>query len=74
VIFVTHDIDEAILLGDRVLVMTSVPGKIREVIPVGIGRPRDLQVENTQEFLEMRMKIWNIIRSEVEQSMTWGSS
>jgi NitT/TauT family transport system ATP-binding protein len=74
VIFVTHDIDEAILLGDRVLVMTSVPGNIREVIPVGIGRPRDLQVENTQEFLEMRMKIWNIIRSEVEQSMTWGSS
>jgi NitT/TauT family transport system ATP-binding protein len=70
VIFVTHDIDEAILLGDRVLVMTSVPGKIRDVIPVGIPRPRDLQIESTPEFLSMRMKIWNIIRSEVEQSMT----
>jgi NitT/TauT family transport system ATP-binding protein len=70
VIFVTHDIDEAIILGDRVLVMTSTPGKIREVITVGIDRPRDLQIESTQKFLEMRMKIWNIIRSEVEQSMT----
>jgi NitT/TauT family transport system ATP-binding protein len=70
VIFVTHDIDEAILLGDRVLVMTRSPGKIREVMTVGISRPRDLRIESTQKFLEMRMKIWNIIRSEVEQSMT----
>lgn len=73
VIFVTHDIDEAILLGDRVLVMTSVPGRIREVMTVGIDRPRDLQIESTQKFLEMRMKIWNIIRSEVERSMAGGS-
>jgi len=73
VIFVTHDIDEAILLGDRVLVMTSVPGRIREVMTVGIDRPRDLRIESTQKFLEMRMKIWNIIRSEVERSMAGGS-
>ncbi|MFA5267298.1 MAG: ABC transporter ATP-binding protein [Methanoregula sp.] len=70
VIFVTHDIDEAILLGDRVLVMTRGPGKIREVITVGISRPRNLQIESTQEFVDLRMKIWNSIRSEVEQSMT----
>jgi NitT/TauT family transport system ATP-binding protein len=69
VIFVTHDIDEAILLGDRVLVMTSVPGRIREVIPVGMSRPRDIRIESTREFLDMRMRIWNSIRSEVERSM-----
>jgi NitT/TauT family transport system ATP-binding protein len=69
VVFVTHDIDEAILLGDRVLVMTSVPGRIREVMTVDIERPRDLQVESTRMFVDMRIKIWNIIRSEVEQSM-----
>jgi NitT/TauT family transport system ATP-binding protein len=69
VVFVTHDIDEAILLGDRVLVMTSVPGKIKEVISIGIPRPRDLQMESSKEFMELRMKIWNIIRSEVEKSM-----
>jgi NitT/TauT family transport system ATP-binding protein len=69
VIFVTHDIDEAILLGDRVLVMTSVPGRIREVMTVGIVRPRDLQIESSREFVDMRMNIWNSIRSEVEKSM-----
>lgn len=69
VVFVTHDIDEAILLGDRVLVMTSVPGRIKEVMTVGIRRPRDLQMESSREFVDLRMKIWNIIRSEVEKSM-----
>jgi NitT/TauT family transport system ATP-binding protein len=69
VIFVTHDIDEAILLGDRVLVMTSVPGRIKEVMTVEIHRPRDLQVESSKEFVELRMNIWNSIRSEVEKSM-----
>jgi NitT/TauT family transport system ATP-binding protein len=69
VIFVTHDIEEAILLGDRVLVMTRGPGRIKEVIPVGIDRPRDLQTENIPVFLELKMKIWDSIRSEVEGAM-----
>lgn len=69
VIFVTHDIEEAILLGDRILVMTSVPGRIQEVIRVGIDRPRDYQIVTTQEFIEMKKKIWNILRIEVEKSM-----
>lgn len=69
VIFVTHDINEAILLGDRVLVMTSMPGKVREIFTVGIARPRDLQIESTFEFADMKLQIWNCIRSEVERSM-----
>ena len=69
VIFVTHDIDEAILLGDRVLVMTSLPGRVRENFIVGIDRPRDLQIESTKEFADMKFRIWNCIRSEVERSM-----
>jgi NitT/TauT family transport system ATP-binding protein len=70
VIFVTHDIDEAILLGDRVLVLTSVPGRVKDVLTVGIPRPRNLQMESSKEFIELRMKIWNIIRTEVEKSMS----
>jgi NitT/TauT family transport system ATP-binding protein len=68
VIFVTHDIDEAILLGDRLLVMTSVPGRIKEIIAIGIDRPRDSRMESTPEFI-MRLRIWNSIRSEVEKAM-----
>ena len=69
VIFVTHDIDEAILLGDRLLVMTSVPGRIKEIIAIGIDRPRDSRMESTPEFINMRLRIWNSIRSEVEKAM-----
>lgn len=69
VIFVTHDIDEAILLGDRVLVMTSGPGRIKDVVTVGIDRPRDIQTEGMQRFLELKMLIWRSIRHEVESSM-----
>lgn len=69
VIFVTHDIDEAILLGDRVLVMTSVPGRIKDVVSVGIERPRDIRTEGMQRFLELKMLIWKSIRLEVERSM-----
>jgi NitT/TauT family transport system ATP-binding protein len=70
VVFVTHDIDEAILLGDRVLVMTSVPGRIKDVMTVGIPRPRNIQMEGSKEFIELRMKIWSSIRTEVEKSMS----
>jgi NitT/TauT family transport system ATP-binding protein len=70
VIFVTHDIDEAILLGDRVLVLTSVPGRIRADMQVRIDRPRNIRAESTQEFLDLRMNIWNLIRKEVENSIT----
>jgi ABC-type nitrate/sulfonate/bicarbonate transport system ATPase subunit len=49
--------------------MTAVPGRIKAVMPVGIDRPRDLQMESTHEFIELRVKIWNSIQSEVERSM-----
>src|SRR6202000_591575 len=44
VLFVTHDIDEAILLGDRIFVMGARPGRIKEVLDVPIGRPRNLDM------------------------------
>jgi NitT/TauT family transport system ATP-binding protein len=69
VIFVTHDIDEAILLGDRLLVMSSAPGRIKEIMAIGIERPRDPRIENTPEFISLRLRIWNSIRSEVEKAM-----
>jgi NitT/TauT family transport system ATP-binding protein len=73
VIFVTHDIEEALLLGDRIIVLTSVPGRIMADIPVRIGRPRNLQDESMPEFVDLRTKIWGLIRHEVEQSMTEGA-
>lgn len=69
VIFVTHDIDEAILLGDRVIVMSDRPGHVQEVIDIPLPRPRDLKQKEDRTFLEIRWKIWNILENEVREEI-----
>jgi NitT/TauT family transport system ATP-binding protein len=53
VVFITHSIPEAVLLGDRVVVMSPRPGRISEIIDVDVGRPRTLQTMATQRFGEI---------------------
>ena len=50
VVFITHSISEAVFLSDRVVVMTPRPGKIREVLPIDLPRPRDLDVRDSPPF------------------------
>ncbi len=69
IIYVTHDIEEAVLLGDRVIVLTSSPGSIKEEIKVDLPRPRDMEIKGTVEFVQIRMKIWHIIEDEVRKTM-----
>lgn len=66
VVFITHSIDEAILLGDRVVVMTSAPGRIKADIPIPFKRPRQLsEIKATSEFGHLYGEIWNLLRDEV---------
>jgi NitT/TauT family transport system ATP-binding protein len=59
-VFITHSIDEAILLGDRVAVMTARPGRIKEVINMPFARPRDVEaVRADLRFAELRSHIWH---------------
>lgn len=70
-IFVTHSIDEAIYLGDRILLMTPRPGKIREILPVQIPRPRDIsRVRSDPRSLELRAYIWEQLKRDAEQNIS----
>lgn len=69
VVYVTHDIEEAVLLGDRVLVMSGRPGRIQEDIPIPLGRPRDLRDRERPEVREITWHIWKKIEEEVRCSL-----
>ncbi|HVY58604.1 MAG TPA: ABC transporter ATP-binding protein [Xanthobacteraceae bacterium] len=59
-VFITHSIDEAILLGDRIAVMSARPGRIKELIDLPFGRPRDVEtVRADPRFAELRSHIWH---------------
>jgi NitT/TauT family transport system ATP-binding protein len=68
VAFVTHDIDEAILLGDRVIVMTARPGKVKADIRISIPRPRDPEIMLEPEFIAIKRRIRNELRDEIDET------
>ena len=64
ILFVTHDIEEAVFLGDRIYVMNVNPGRFAQVITVDIPRPRHFDVIATDEFQALRREIFDLIKSE----------
>jgi NitT/TauT family transport system ATP-binding protein len=64
VIYVTHSIDEAIFLADRVVVMTSRPGRVKQIVEVSIPRPRTDAQRARPEFQQLFEDIWGLIRDE----------
>lgn len=64
-LFVTHSLEEALVLGDRVIVMTARPGIVLEAIDVPFERPRDVRVRESPEFNELRGRLWEHLRREV---------
>jgi ABC-type nitrate/sulfonate/bicarbonate transport system ATPase subunit len=69
ILFITHDVDEAIFLADRVYVMTARPGRIKREITVTLPRPRDYEVELSEPFLEIKREIAHLIREESLRSV-----
>ncbi len=64
VLFITHDIEEALLLADRVCVMTARPGRIKKSIPVPMPRPRAIELTLSPEFNALRREVLELIREE----------
>jgi NitT/TauT family transport system ATP-binding protein len=67
-VFVTHSIDEAVLMGDRVVVLRGRPSSIHEVIETGLPRPRTRDVLSSARFSEVREQVWSLLMHEAEQA------
>ncbi|MEW1740929.1 ABC transporter ATP-binding protein [Nocardia beijingensis] len=68
VLFITHGIDEAVYLGQRVAVLTSRPGRIKAIVDVEIDRDTDDDVRSSQRFRDYRHEIWTLLHSEVQRA------
>ena len=65
VLFVTHSIEEAAYLSDRVIVMTARPGRTKDIVTIGLPRPRDYEMRLTPEFNDIKSKIWEVLKEEL---------
>jgi NitT/TauT family transport system ATP-binding protein len=67
IIFITHSVDEAITLGDRLVVVSSRPGRVKEIIRVTIPRPRSgRQIRHVPQYTEIRDRIWELLGGEAQ--------
>jgi NitT/TauT family transport system ATP-binding protein len=66
VLYITHSIDEALLLGDRTVIMTAQPGRIKEIVDVPFAHPRNLMtLSASAEFGKLKLDIWRVLEDEV---------
>ena len=69
VVFVTHQIDEAVFLSDRVFVFARRPGRIQEIVDIELPRPRELSIKRTPAFVAYVDRIWKLIENDVRASV-----
>lgn len=68
IVFVTHDIDEAVFLADRIFIMSASPGRIIDEVSVDLARPRDPQLSLSAEFIALKQRCFEPIRRETERA------
>ena len=69
VLFITHQINEAVYLSDRVIIFSARPGRVKQTVPVEIERPRKLKVKRDPRFLQAEDFVWNLIEDEVKKTI-----
>jgi NitT/TauT family transport system ATP-binding protein len=73
VLFVTHSIEEAAYLSDRVIVMTARPGRTKNILKVNLPRPRDYEMRLSAEFNDIKADIWNTLKDELINRSAYGA-
>ncbi len=69
VVFITHSVDEAVILGDRIMIMTAQPGRVKTMVKVPFGRPRNvMELQRQAEYGSLIHSIWMELRDEVERA------
>jgi NitT/TauT family transport system ATP-binding protein len=69
VLFITHSVDEAVTLGDRIMIMTAQPGRAKQIVDVPFERPRDvLELRSRPAYGELVYSIWGQLRDEVQRA------
>ena len=69
VVFITHSVDEAVFLGDRIMVMTAQPGKVKAFVAVPLPRPRNMmELQKSPEYGALIARIWSSLREEVQRA------
>jgi NitT/TauT family transport system ATP-binding protein len=71
VLFVTHDIDEAVYLGTRVIVFTARPGRLKEDVTIDLESPRGIEIKKSTAYHAYRNRIWDLLRDEVLTTHAW---
>ncbi len=66
VFFVTHNLDEAILLSDRIALMSARPGRVRRIVDVPFDRPRSAELRKDPEFVRLEEELWADLKGDVE--------
>ncbi len=66
-VFITHNIDEALVLADRIVVLSTRPGQVKEVFENNLPRPRHITVQFSKEFAEFKSELWGCIEEEVNR-------
>ena len=65
VIFVTHSIEEAAYLSDRVVIMSARPGTVKQIVKIHLPRPRDYEMRLSAKFNEIKAEIWSALKEEL---------
>jgi NitT/TauT family transport system ATP-binding protein len=69
IVFITHSIDEALMLSSRIIILSARPGRVAQDIPNDLPHPRNADVQLSQRYLEMKQKIWTTVQGEVTKAL-----